>query len=173
MNVMEMILFLILAEDFGKALEKIIREDLKMDVREFARRAKISESTIYKLISGKREPNLRTLRQIIKGMKRIFGEDKKFIAVIASRPVLNLLLNYSIEIDGEKITIREYPANSFEDAIVSAVKAERDGAKAIVCAPILSPTLEKLVKIPIVTIIPKEDLMRAIELAAQKVVSQR
>ncbi|MEM3505736.1 MAG: hypothetical protein QW532_05855, partial [Archaeoglobaceae archaeon] len=98
------------------------------------------------------------------------GED--FVAVIVSRAVLNMLVDRFVEVDGRKISIREYPANGFEEAIVSAVRAEKDGAKAIVCAPILSPTVEKIVRVPIVTIIPKEDLLAAIKLAGKKVASQ-
>ncbi|MCS7119428.1 MAG: helix-turn-helix domain-containing protein [Archaeoglobaceae archaeon] len=171
MNTARIIASLVLDENFGKRLETVIKKELQMDIRDFAKEARISESTIYKLISGKREPNLKTLRQIARIIERRFSRDEEFIAVVASRSVLNMLLSYSIEIDEKKIAVREYSANSFEDAIISAVKAEREGARAIVCAPILSPTLEKIVSIPIVTIIPKEDLMNAIRLAAQKVIS--
>jgi predicted transcriptional regulator len=55
-----------------------------------------------------------------------------------------------------------------EDAIVAAVRAEREGAVAIVCAPILSSVIEQLVRIPVATIIPRESVQRAIELAARK-----
>lgn len=163
---------LILSEDFGRKLEDLIKNELNMEIREFAKEAGISESTIYKIISGKREPNLRTLRQISKLIAKKTKKTEEFVAVIASRSVLNMLVNYYVEVEGKKIPVREYPANNFEDAIISAVRAEKEGAKAIVCAPILSPTLEKIVKIPIVTIIPREDLLMAIKLAGKKVASQ-
>jgi predicted transcriptional regulator len=55
-----------------------------------------------------------------------------------------------------------------EEAIIAAVNAERDGAKALVCAPIVSPTVEKILNIPVTTIIPKSSLIEAIELALRK-----
>jgi len=55
-----------------------------------------------------------------------------------------------------------------EDAIVSAIRAERDGAVAVVCAPIVSPTIEKILDIPIATIVPKDSVTEAIKLAARK-----
>jgi len=172
MNSKDLIVSLLLDDEFGKRLERLIKEDLRMNVREFARRIGLSESTVYKLISGKRKPNLRTLKQIARGIEEILHKKDYFVAVIASRAVLNALTTYEIDIDGKKIAIREYSANSFEEAIISAIRAERDGARAIVCAPILSPTIEKIVSIPIVTILPREDLIRAIETAARKVVSR-
>lgn len=163
---------LVLSEDFGKKLEDLIKKELNIEIRTFAKESGISESTIYKIISGKREPNLKTLRQIANFIAKKAKKTETFIAVVASRSVLNMLVSYFVEVDGKRVLIKEYSANSFEDAIVSAVRAERDGAKAIVCAPILSPTLEKIVRVPIVTIIPKEDLMNAIKLAGKKVASQ-
>ncbi len=55
-----------------------------------------------------------------------------------------------------------------EEAIVAAIKAERDGATALVCAPIVSPTVEKVLTIPVATIMPRDSLMAAIQLAAKK-----
>jgi len=43
-----------------------------------------------------------------------------------------------------------------EEAIIAAIKAERDGAKALVCAPIVSTTVEKVLRIPVVSIMPRE-----------------
>ena len=39
--------------------------------------------------------------------------------------------------------VREYPVHTMEDAIVAAVRAEREGAIAIVCAPIVSSIIEQ------------------------------
>ena len=51
---------------------------------------------------------------------------------------------------GEKsLKVKEYPAQTMEDAIIAAVMAERDGALAVVCAPIIAPTIEKLLAIPV------------------------
>jgi predicted transcriptional regulator len=55
-----------------------------------------------------------------------------------------------------------------EDAIVAAIRAERDGAIAVVCAPIVSPTIEKVLDIPIALIDPKDSMIDAIRLAERK-----
>lgn len=159
---------LILSENFGEKLREIVKKDLRMSIRDFAKEAKISQSTLYKLLSGEREPNMSTLRKIAETIAKFSRNSGDFIAVIASRSALNQLTSYEVEIGERKVRVEEYPANSFDEAIVSAVKAERDGAKAIVCAPILSPVLEKILNVPIVTIIPKNDLIDSIKIAAKK-----
>lgn len=172
MDVDRILISLVTSENFGKALEGVIKKILRLDVKDFAKEAGIPESTIYKIVSGKREPNLRTLRLILNAIcRKLISPSEGFIAIIASRSVLNQLEKYEVKLENEVFSIREYPANSFEEAIISAVKAEKDGARVIVCAPILSPTLEKIVKVPIVTIIPKEDLLTAIEIASKKIKS--
>jgi predicted transcriptional regulator len=67
------------------------------------------------------------------------------------------------------VRVKEYPASTMVEAIIAAVKAERDGALAIVCAPIIAPTIEKILRIPVQVVIPKDSVTRAIDLAAQKV----
>ncbi|MDI9610267.1 MAG: helix-turn-helix domain-containing protein [Archaeoglobales archaeon] len=172
MDTNSLISSLILSENFGETLEEIVKKRLKMNIREFAKEAKIPQSTIYKLLSGEREPNLSTLRKIAETIARFTKNSEEFIAVIASRSALNQLTSYEIDVEGKGVKVREYPANSFDEAVVSAVKAERDGAKAIVCAPILSPVLEKILSVPIVTIIPKNDLLDSIKIAAKKGLSK-
>ena len=54
------------------------------------------------------------------------------------------------------------------DAIVAAVRAEREGATAIVFAPIVSGIIDQHVHVPVATIIPGESVQQAIELAARK-----
>ncbi|MDK2794878.1 MAG: hypothetical protein PWQ58_77 [Archaeoglobaceae archaeon] len=168
MDINRWISSLILSENFGEELEKIVKKGLKMSIREFAEESGISQSTLYKLLSGEREPNLSTLRKIAETIVKLSRNSEEFIAVIASRSALNQLTSYEVDIEGKKIKVKEYPANSFDEAVVSAVRAERDGAKALVCAPILSPLLEKILSIPIVTIIPKNDLLDSIKIAAKK-----
>ncbi|MDK2876816.1 MAG: hypothetical protein PWQ22_1226 [Archaeoglobaceae archaeon] len=168
MDINRWISSLILSEDFGEELEKMVKKGLKMSIREFAEESGISQSTLYKLLSGEREPNLSTLRKIAETIVKLSRNSEEFIAVIASRSALNQLTSYEVDIEGKKIKVKEYPANSFDEAVVSAVRAERDGAKALVCAPILSPLLEKILSIPIVTIIPKNDLLDSIKIAAKK-----
>jgi predicted transcriptional regulator len=61
------------------------------------------------------------------------------------------------------IQLREYPVATMEDAIVSAVMAERDGALAVVCAPIIAPTIERILTIPVAPVIPTTSIFEAIE----------
>ncbi|WP_340819208.1 helix-turn-helix domain-containing protein [Methanolobus sp. WCC4] len=157
-------------EEFRKVLSATIKEELNMNIAEFADHADIPASTLYKIMSGKREPNVKTLRQIIRTVKRLEGSEKgEFIAVIAARPVLDSISETKRKIGGNLCTIREYSATTMEDAIIAAVRAERDGARALVCAPIVSPTIEKILRIPVATIMPKNSLLEAIELGVKKI----
>ncbi len=148
---------------FQKALKIVLENDLDMTVNEFCHNTGISQSTMYKILEEKREPNLRTARAIIKAVKTLSEpESDDYIAVIASHEVLQNL-EKKIEIDGRPVFMREYPVMTVEDAIVAAVRAERDGALAIVCAPIVTPTVEKIVSIPVTPAIPSASIMRAVE----------
>ncbi len=72
-------------EAFQHTLLKVIKEDLGLTAIEFSEHSSIPPSTLYKLMSGNREPNLRTMRQIVKTIKKLEGhEGGEFIAVIAS-----------------------------------------------------------------------------------------
>lgn len=156
-------------EAFIKEFSRILKEELRMTAAEFSEKSGIPPSTIYKLLSGNREPNIKTLRQIIAVLRKIEGTEKtEFIAVIAARPVLDYITEKKLKVKGRLLTIREYSATSMEEAIIAAIRAERDGAKAVVCAPIVSTTIEKVLRIPVATIMPKDSLIEAIELAAKK-----
>src|SRR5512136_1301908 len=155
--------------DFSESLRRIVKEDLDMDLQAFAKRAGIATSTLYKIISEGRAPNLRTLRAIVRCVDSAEGNVRgEFIAVIAARSVLDKIEETTVEIDGKKIQVREYPAATIEDVIVGAIRAEDEGAKAIVCAPIVSSTVERVVRVPIVTIAPKDSVLEAIRIGAKK-----
>ena len=155
-------------ERFRSVLSRTIKEELGMTVLEFSECASIPHSTMYKILEGRREPNVKTLRQIVKTIRKLEGTEKNFIAVIAARPVLDRITERQLLIEGESVVVREYAAATMEDAIIAAVRAERDGASALVCAPIVSPTVEKILSIPVATINPTNSIVRAIELAARK-----
>ncbi len=149
---------------FQEALRKILVEDLNISVNEFCHRAELSPSTMYKILEEQREPNLRTVRQIIKAVRKMSDTPGgHFVAVIASRPVLQSIEERIIRVGDEPVTIKEYPASTMEDAIVASVQAERDGALAVVCAPIIAPTVEKILTIPVSVVIPGNSIIRAIE----------
>ncbi|MCL7412691.1 MAG: helix-turn-helix domain-containing protein [ANME-2 cluster archaeon] len=156
-------------ESFQETLLRVIKDDLDMTAAEFSEKSGIPSSTLYKILSGHRDPNMKTVRQIVKTIKEIEGtEQGNFIAVIAARPVLDNIIEKKMKIEGKLITIREYSATSMEEAIIAAIKAERDGATSLVCAPIVSPTVEKVLTIPVATIMPRDSLLTAIKLAAKK-----
>ena len=69
----------------------------------------------------------------------------------------------SVDMDGLTVNIREYPVSTVEDAIIAAVRAERDGALAVVCAPIVAPTIEKILSIPVSRVIPTTSVLLAID----------
>lgn len=148
---------------FQKALRNILDEELNMSLNEFCQVSGISQSTMYKILEDKREPNLRTVRQVIKSLKIIIEpEDSHFIAVIASTMVVENLPK-TIDMDGLTVAIREYPVSTVEDAIIVAVRAERDGALGVVCAPIVAPTIEKILAIPVSRAIPHNSVLKAID----------
>ena len=149
---------------FQKAFRSILDDELGMSLNEFCQLSGISQSTMYKILEDKREPNLRTVRQVIKALKILMeADDSHFIAVIASTTVVENLPR-TIEMEGGVvINVREYPVSTVEDAIIAAVRAERDGALGVVCAPIVAPTIEKILAIPVSRVIPTSGVMRAID----------
>jgi len=156
-------------DEFIQVLDDLLRRDLRISIRELSETSGIAQSSLYKILHGKRSPNLSTLRAIIHAMRRFYRSGEgEFIGLIVARPVLETIEETTAEVDARRIKIREYPVHTMEDAIVAAVRAEREGAVAIVCAPIVSSVIEQLVHIPVATIIPRESVQRAIELATRK-----
>ena len=156
-------------EEFVAALDDLLRRDLRISIRELSETSGIAQSSLYKILHGKRSPNLSTLRAIFRAMRKFYrAGEGEFIGLIVARPVLETIEERTAEVDAKRVKVREYPVHTMEDAIIAAVRAEREGAVAIVCAPIVSSVIEQLVHIPVATIIPKESVQRAIELAARK-----
>ena len=109
---------------FQKAFRSILDDELNMSLNEFCQLSGISQSTMYKILEDKREPNLRTVRQVIKSLKVLMEpEDSHFIGVIAFTTVLENLPK-SIDMDGLTVNVREYPVSTVEDAIIAAVRAD-------------------------------------------------
>jgi len=155
-------------DEFRQALHATL-EELGWTAKELSKKAGISSSTIYKIMNEDRSPSLDILRKILRAVREAEGlRAGSFIALIVTRRVLDEVVERSVRIGDESVRVREYPASTVEDAIVSAIRAERDGAVAVVCAPIVSPTIEKILDIPIATIVPKDSVTEAIRLAAKK-----
>lgn len=156
-------------EEFVLALDNLLRRDLRISIRELSEASGIAQSSLYKILHGRRSPNLSTLRAIIRAIRRFYrAGEGEFIGLIAARPVLETIEERTADVDARRVKVREYPVHTMEEAIVAAVRAEHEGAVAIVCAPIVSSIIEQLVHIPVATIIPRESVQRAIELAARK-----
>ena len=164
MTVADLISGMLRAEGgFQKSFRDILDNELDMSLNEFCQVAGISQSTMYKLLEDRREPNLRTVRQVIKALKIITSsEESRFIAVIASTHVLDSLPK-SVDYDGTTVLVKEYPVSTVEDAIIAAVRAERDGALGVVCAPIVAPTVEKILSIPVSRVIPTDSVTLAMD----------
>ncbi len=155
-------------ENLRETLREVL-DELGQSARDFSKASGIPQSTLYKILSGHREPNITTMRQIVKTLRVQEGSEGNFIAIIAARPVLDKISEKKMKIGDQLLTLREYSATTIEEAIIAAIRAERDGAAALVCAPIVSPTVEKILSIPVATIIPKDSVLRAIEVAARKI----
>jgi predicted transcriptional regulator len=155
-------------ERLRETLTEILGE-LGMTVQDLARRAGVSPSTLYKMVNEDRSPRLEVLRKIIGAVGERDGDTAgNFIAVIAARHVLDDVVERSVRIGDESVRVRDYPAATVEDAIVAAIRAEREGAVAVVCAPIVSPTIERVLDIPIALIDPKDSMLDAVKVAARK-----
>lgn len=155
------------AEAFPAALRAVLKEDLKVSVIEFAEASGIPQPTIYKLLSGEHEPNLRTVRMCVRAIIALEGgRSQGFIAVVAPPSTLSrLALDRLAKEAGAPM--REYSAATVEDAIVSGVWAERDGALAIVTGPLEAGYLRRAVTIDVLAPDPNEPLEAAIRRAAQ------
>jgi len=142
---------------------KIVSGEAKVGELKFQSSNPYDDAEVYKVLEGDREPNLKTIRDVVKALRRISKpEDQLFIAIIAASTSLENVPK-RIEINGMKVNVREYPVSTLEDAIIAAVHAEREGALGVVCAPIVAPTVEKILSIPVSRVIPTLSIQTAIE----------
>jgi predicted transcriptional regulator len=131
--------------DFTSALNEEL-ERKNMSVKELADLTGIPVSTLYKVTLGERDPRLSTVKKIVSVLE---PDRERFIAIIAAKFLLDSLDIREIEFQGRKFMIKGYSANSLEECIVAAARAEKDGASGIVCAPILASIVEKIVDVPV------------------------
>ena len=79
-------------EEFVLALDDLVRRDLRISIRELSEASGIAQSSLYKILHGKRSPNLSTLRAIIQAMRKFYrAGEGEFIGLIAARPVLETI----------------------------------------------------------------------------------
>lgn len=140
-----MIIKRIFETDFTTALnEELERKNLS--VKDLADLTGIPVSTLYKVTVGERDPRLSTVKKIVSVLE---PERARFIAIIAAKFLLDTLEMREAEFHGKKFGIRGYSANSLEECIIAAARAEKEGASGIICAPILASIVEKIVDVPV------------------------
>ena len=140
----------IFRQDFKDALEEAL-DRKQMSLKELAELARLPAATIYKITSGERDPRLSTVRAIVQALEPY---DQEMIGIIGAKFLLDGIDSQITAPDGKKYKIKGYTANTMEDCIVAAVKAEKEGAAGIICAPILATLIERIVDIPVVIIKP-------------------
>ena len=158
-------------EDFPSALGDALNE-LNISVPEFCEDTSLSESTVYKILSGHRENiQLNNFREIVKAMKALEqGEDSnhRTVGIITNRESLERVPE-SFEFDGVKLKIEGYPSSTVEEAIRQSILAERDSVDAIICGPITAYTVENVIHTPVVGLdIKTEQIEDAVETALLK-----
>lgn len=156
----------IFTTDFKTALEEeLLRKN--MSIRELADRADVPAATIYKITSGERDPRLSTVRAIVNALQ---PNERDFIAVIAAKFLLEEIGTQKLEVGTRTMKIRGYTANTMDECIIAAVRAEKEGALGIICAPILSSIIERCVDIPVAIMKPRtETILEAFESIARRI----
>ena len=72
-------------EAFVTTLNDILKNDLRISVRDLAEHCGIARSSLYKILHGKRSPNLSTLREIVNALRQFYHVgDENFIGLIAA-----------------------------------------------------------------------------------------
>jgi len=137
--------------DFTTALDEELKKK-DMTVKDLAERTGIPSSTLYKITMGERDPRLSTIKKIVSVLE---PEPSRFLAIIAAKFLLDSFELKDTVVRGSKCAIRGYSANSLEECIIAAARAEKDGAAGIVCAPVLASIIEKIVDVPVAMLRPE------------------
>ncbi|PKL59963.1 MAG: transcriptional regulator [Methanomicrobiales archaeon HGW-Methanomicrobiales-4] len=140
----------IFRQEFKVALEEAL-DRKQMSLKELAELSGLPAATLYKITSGERDPRFSTVKAIVHAFEPY---DPDMIAIIAAKFLLDAIDTQTIGIDGKKFRVKGYTAHTMEDCIVAAVKAEKEGAAGIICAPILATLIERIVDIPVVLLKP-------------------
>lgn len=151
--------------NFNAALQDELRRR-DMSIRELADLTGIPSVTLYKIASGDRDPRLSTVKKIMTVLSPNYGN---FIAVIAAKFLLDEIEGKKIIQDGVEYRLKGYTANSLEECLVAAITARSEGAVGIICAPILSSLVERVVDVPVAIMKPE---MGAVTVAAKSIVTR-
>ena len=136
--------------DFRTALEEELRRQ-GMTVKDLAQKAGIPPATLYKLTSNDRDVRLSTVRKIVAVLE---PPREGFIAVIAAKFLLDEVEGQEAGSGSLRLPVRGYTANSIDECIIAAVRAEKEGAAGIICAPVLASIVERVVDIPVAIMKP-------------------
>ncbi|MDD1764528.1 MAG: helix-turn-helix domain-containing protein [Candidatus Methanomethyliaceae archaeon] len=160
-------------EAFVNELKNCMRQ-MGITTKELSEGSGLPLSTINKIISQERDLRLSTLRNILKYLRSLGAPEGDItIGIIAARPSLDKISKHQIITKGKKIIIKEYPASSIEDVIITAIKAEREKVDGIVCASIVAQIIEKFVRVPIMAVIVEEsNLLDSVFLLVNKILSK-
>ena len=137
-----------------------------MSIRQLSELTGIPAVTLYKIASGERDPRLSTVKKIVAVFSPNHG---KFIAVIAAKFLLDEVEGTKIQADGVEYRLKGYTANSLEDCLVAAIHARNEGAAGIICAPILSSLVERVVDVPVAIMKPE---MKTVTVAANSIIQR-
>lgn len=135
-------------DEFGDRLEEAIGRQ-NMSVKEFADEHDISESTLYKITSGKRiNFGVQTLHEIVRALRSEEGYDRPTIGLITTRDASDRAPT-EVTVDGSTYYVKPLPANTIEEEIIKGVNAQKSGIDAILCGPIAATTIEQVVDVPV------------------------
>lgn len=158
---------------FAEVLKSVMKKK-GISIRDLSAGSGVPVSTLNKMLSEERDVRLSTFREVIKYLTAQTTEDEGdiVIGIIAARPALNALSKHQLPVKGKKVVIKEYPANNLEDAIICAIKAEREKVQGLICASIVATTVEKFVRVPIVTIkIEESNIIESMNILVEKILS--
>lgn len=160
-------------EKFAEMLKSVMKKK-GITVRDLSAGSGIPVSTINKMLSEERDIRLSTFREVIRYIAsqsmEVVGDIT--VGIIAARPALNALSKHQLPVKGKKVIIKEYPANNLEEAIICAIRAERERVQGLVCASIVATTVEKFVRIPIVTIkVEESNIIESLNILVDKILS--
>lgn len=155
---------------FDVDVKTALMEELRrqhMTIRDLADATDIPAATLYKITSGKVDPRFSTMRRIVSVLEPFTDH---FIAVIAAKFLLDEVERENVSIGEQKVKIKGYSANSLDECIIASVRAEKEGALGIICAPILASIVEKIVDIPVAIIKPgTEAIFDAIDSVTKRI----
>jgi predicted transcriptional regulator len=155
---------------FRTGIRPALEEELRrrdISIKQLAEKADIPVATLYKITSGERDPRFSTVRSIVNALE---PGDQDVIALIAAKFLLDKVDSQLIAAKGKTLKVRGYPVNTVDDCIIAAVRAEKEGALGIICAPVLASLIERLVDIPVVIMKPEiETFIEAFETIARRV----